>query len=144
MTVDVRVTIKKVTNRGSPHASDREQASFDPVGPRTPVGGVGGIAIVFRRGSVEGQRDDMDGPIVRLVHVRPRFHLRLVSGGQLPTVAAEGEGQRGTRPSTRSEAHKNQDQVALCPIVVACGRCFSSRSPASPGCRRPPVLTPLP
>ena len=59
MTVDVRVTIEKVTNGGSPHASDQEQASFDPVGPRTQVGGVGGITIVCHRGSVEGQRDDM-------------------------------------------------------------------------------------
>ena len=104
MTVDVRVTIENVTNRGSPHASDREQASFDP---HTQVGGVGGIAIVFRRGSVEGQRGDMDGPIVRLVHERPRFHLRLVSGGQLPTVAAEGAGQRRTKPSTWSAANRN-------------------------------------
>ena len=69
-----------------------------PVGPCTQVGGVGGISLVFRRGSVEGQRDDMDGPIVRLVHINPRFHLKHVSGGRLPTVAAEGEGQRGTEP----------------------------------------------
>ena len=144
MTVDVRVTNEKVTNRASPHASDREQASLDPVGPRTQVGGVSGVAIVFRRGIVDDQRDDMDGPIVRLVHVRPRVHARLVSSGQLPTVAAEGEGQRRTKPATRSEAHRNQEHIALCPFVVACGRCFSSRSPACPGFGRPPVLTPLP
>ena len=98
----------------------REQASFDPVGPRAQVGGVGGITIVFRRGSVEGQRDDMDGPIVRLVHERPRFYLRLVSGSQLPTVAAEGAGQRRTKPFTRSEAHRNQEQIALFQQSLPC------------------------
>ena len=64
------------------------------------------------------------------VHVS---HLRLVSGGQLPTVAAEGAGQRRTKPATRSEAHRNQEHIAPCPFVVACGRCCNSRSPACPG-----------
>ena len=137
MTVDVRVTIEKVTNRGSPHASDREQASFDLVGSRTQVGGVGGIAIVFRRGSVEGQRDDMDGPIVRLVHVRPRFHLRLVSGGQLHTVAAEGQGQRGKEPATKARRTRTRNTSHSAPSSWRVGVVSSSRSPACPGCRRP-------
>ena len=140
MTVDVRVTIEKVTNRGSPHASDREQASFDPVGSRTQVGGVGGIAIVFRRGSVEGQRDDMDGPIVRLVHVRPRFHLRLVSGGQLHTVAAEGQGQRGKEPATKATRTRTRNTSHSAPSSWRVGVVSSSRSPACPGCRRPVLL----
>ena len=40
------------------------------------------------------------------------------------------KGPTTTRPSTQAKQ--------------SFGRCFSSRSPASPGCRRPPVLTPLP
>ena len=47
-----------------------------------------------------------------------RFHLRLDLGGQLPTVAAKGEGQRRTKPATGREAHRNQEHIALCPFVV--------------------------
>ena len=81
MTVDVRVTNEKV------HI--RSRRAWTRWAHAHKVGGVVGSPIVFHRGSVEGQRDDMDGPIVRLVHVRTRFHLKLFYGGQLPAVPTE-------------------------------------------------------
>ena len=48
-----------------------------------------------------------------------------------------------TKPATGREAHRNQERHTPRPLEVACGRCFSRRAPACPGCRRPPVLTPM-
>ena len=53
-----------------------------------------------------------------------------------PLTPSQEPGSSSRRPqSTRGRRNKHEKSL---------GRCFSSRSPANPGCRRPPVLTPMP
>ena len=48
-----------------------------------------------------------------------------------------------TKPAAGRKAHRNQNRLQD-KRKRSLRRCFSSRSPANPGCRRPPVLTPKP
>ena len=94
-------------------ASHRGRASKVPVGPRTEVGGVGGIAVVRIEGSAVGYEVDMEEPSVQLAHARPRSYRRHVYGGQLPTLEALGDSDTCATCDELPDAHGSPRQLVL-------------------------------
>ena len=102
--------------------SRREHPSGHRTDGKAGAARVQGIVVGGQKRRIAELDSVMEGPSMHLVHI------------DLRVFSVERDTERLlTKPATRREAHRNQERIALCPFVVACGRSFSRRSPACPG-----------